>query len=61
MTELKPCPFCGGKALYAWYAENRVDPSTIDYLIYCERCDANGPIRESYEDAFAGWNRRVTE
>lgn len=58
MSELKPCPFCGGKADY-YIGGN-------GYL-QCTRCIATIPYEYglSYEDgkmqAIAKWNRRYQE
>lgn len=63
MTELKPCPFCGGKAklvlIDGW------DP----WLAYveCPHCDTRGPDVWQVDDkkfkatAVKKWNRRVKE
>ena len=52
MTELKPCPFCGGKA------EFRGGSSTTPY-IRCKEC--GGRTMSSYDSAklIAAWNRRA--
>lgn len=52
LTELKPYPFCGGKA------EFRDGSSTVPY-IRCKKC--GGRTMSSYNSAKlkAAWNRRV--
>jgi Lar family restriction alleviation protein len=61
MTELKPCPFCGGKATLR---------SDFGYKEGCQTawvrctCGADGPISDSCAgetetEAIAAWNRRV--
>ena len=65
MDELKPCPFCGGKAkLYATIT--RTYPNHCKHYCYCEKCYATG---ESFSDlendgssvfkAIEAWNRRA--
>ena len=56
-VELKPCPFCGGKALGptdAW-------PHTIT----CEQCGATvkgfGYDEDGMKEAIEKWNRRVVK
>lgn len=55
--KLKPCPFCGGKAI-----------ETRSSLIYCEGCDAQGPRPEYNTEkpqkrkrSRELWNRREGE
>ena len=56
-TELKPCPFCGGKAKYVY---------AMPYnAVKCKKCGAWGnTIIDSYEqqdgkaEAIKVWNRR---
>ena len=59
MTEpkLKPCPFCGGKAIMVfrgggdyWYDE---------YSAYCTKCGAETDNYEFADDVVKAWNRRV--
>lgn len=59
MNELKPCPFCDGKAsilVKDW--DNRAD----EYKIVCSLC---GVMQDTYTfekgKAIAAWNRRVGE
>ena len=57
MKELKPCPFCGGKAemLISEYEGSRKE-----YPAACAECD--GMVerwRETEEEAVEQWNRRV--
>lgn len=52
-AEVKPCPFCGGKA------------SAIEVLNYdatavrCNGCHAQSGNYDTREDAIAAWNRRA--
>ena len=53
MTELKPCPFCGGMAIEEisnYYPTNRV---------YCVDCKTTTIYKETIEKARELWNRRV--
>lgn len=63
--ELKPCPFCGGKAVYRKKSGDYGYTPDI-HLVECTRCDAE--IRATsldYKDlkdvVVDKWNRRVTE
>ena len=58
--ELKPCPFCGGKAQIV---SHRVLEDAKEAYVFCKSCGAHG---EHYEDAYApisdaiaAWNRRA--
>lgn len=49
-TELKPCPFCGGKAELSNYTH---------YWIGCKDCWVETKCYKSKEEAIEAWNRRV--
>ena len=52
MAELKPCPFCGGKA--------KVFDDAGSYVIWCESCP--GGVEDNYlteDEIVLAWNRRV--
>ena len=52
--ELKPCPFCGGRA------ELTAIPSvSIHYR--CKRCKASGPYHTAHKDHVEQWNTRATD
>ena len=55
MSELRPCPFCGGKRTVR--VERGGGPS---HWIYCTRCHTCGPYDYSQTElnAIAAWNRR---
>ena len=62
MPELKPCPFCGGKA------KMKNNDSTLNCAAFCEKCNVimkrnfkgNSRLREMLEELMAEeWNRRV--
>lgn len=58
MSELKPCPLCGGEA--ALVAEpGDTDGTGPLAFVYCQKCGA-GTEREEYDvDAIAAWNIRT--
>ena len=49
--DLKPCPFCGGKAEVVYIKDNQ--------YVRCSRCGAVGANTFNTEDVIAAWNRRV--
>ena len=61
MPELKPCPFCGGKA------KMKINPTTLNCNVTCDRCGVI--MKQNFKgnkriDALLGelmtdaWNRR---
>ena len=62
MDELKPCPFCGGKAeLYeseAYNLKTETKEKDIRWFVMCEQCTALtcGALKKK---AIETWNRRV--
>ena len=59
MTEkLKPCPFCGGRAVEDHW-EGFMDESF--YKIKCFKCEGQTKEYRKYEQAIEAWNRRVNE
>lgn len=71
MIELKPCPFCGGKAELDFahknfpYTDRDGEARTIGYFytVKCvdEICGCVIGIHEEPETAIEAWNRRVKE
>lgn len=63
MSELKPCPFCGGKAELS---DGMFDGKVTSYVM-CLRCAARGeffivsPRYASATRATEAWNRRAGE
>ena len=63
--ELKPCPFCGGKA--AIYATTTgTIPNNCKHYCYCTKCYSSGKSFEDRENdgssvfkAIEAWNRRA--
>jgi Lar family restriction alleviation protein len=53
--DLRPCPFCGGSAVYSCIAKRR-------WTVLCDTpCGALGPIASSKPKAIAAWNDRLFE
>lgn len=53
MSELLPCPFCGGEAT--------MDSSGKKYQVWCKRCSCihMGEFYNTEAEAIAAWNRRA--
>ena len=59
MAELKPCPFCGGRA----FVKSSIQPVGFAYRVYCgnEDCKVE-PQTHAYfykDQAIEAWNRRA--
>lgn len=54
MSELLPCPFCGGKA----YMQISQEMETFVYYIICPHCDSAGLKSFEKEKAIERWNTR---
>lgn len=50
--ELKPCPFCGGKAIL-------LDTVDGEYYVKCKKCGISTPAWVRAETSMNRWNRRV--
>jgi len=61
MSELKPCPFCGGeqaiKTRYIGYGSPGLG-SHDEYRVVCKECRASSDEYKSEAEAIAAWNRR---
>jgi Lar family restriction alleviation protein len=56
VSELKPCPFCGGEALMeSMDAENGLP----QYFVACRCCACEGPWEKSPAGASRLWNMRA--
>ena len=57
MSELKPCPFCGGAA--------KLEKMGWPHHVFCTECFAKvtgrGTDKEGEQDAIMRWNRRAND
>lgn len=53
MTELKPCPFCGGKAL-----RNHVG---VKHIAFCTKCNASTGQFIISKERDEAWNKRLDQ
>ncbi len=53
-TELKACPFCGGKATIEQLAGDK-------WIAECGNCCCKSQVQGAADDAAAAWNRRVSD
>lgn len=69
MSDLKPCPFCGGEAIVSHVEAHShtpalkmlipdIDDAEDTYWPECAGCGAQRPGRNTREDAIASWNTR---
>ena len=58
IEELKPCPFCGGKATIAIESEGHIGSY---YMAYCltSNCDCEIGWEDTAEESARKWNTRV--
>lgn len=66
MEELKPCPFCGGKAILRKYTDGRISSFTVRCenmcVVTCSRRDAKVRWRPTLKrEAVETWNRRAND
>lgn len=65
MEELKPCPFCGGKAEYYCEEHDWSDWGYIstakyyDAYVECEKCGARTELFDTKQEAIDAWNKRI--
>ena len=58
MDNLKPCPFCGGKAEII---KTHLFGKTVGYMAGCKNCWCELRIYTSKQNAVKAWNRRKGE
>ena len=60
MNELKPCPFCGGKAKGPYYYDpfDGYQGDCGTYIVDCSKCSVQ-IIERTKEKAIEVWNRRA--
>ena len=62
MSELKPCPFCGGRATvktrYIGYGSIGLGEHD-EYRVVCKECRASNDEYRRESEAIAAWNRRA--
>lgn len=58
MSELKPCPFCGGKAMIDYGFSSSLNASGVFAYVFCEQCRVSGSRHTSEEQAKKAWNTR---
>ena len=56
-TELKPCPFCGGKPFISARLPYFGETPTV--AVVCEKCNAASKHYVKEEKAIEAWNRRA--
>lgn len=57
MSELKPCPFCGGEAQVV----NRFGDIQHLFYVLCDDCAACGSLEKNEAEAADAWNTRHVE
>ena len=60
MAELKPCPFCGGRAFCRWTDEGMEKESYLFY-VECDNCYITTTYFYDKEKAIEAWNRRAED
>lgn len=62
MSELKPCPFCGGRATvktrYIGYGSIGLGEHD-EYRVVCKECRASNAEYRAEAESIAAWNRRA--
>lgn len=64
MTELKPCPFCGGEGIVERDYPPSETPANDHEWVECKVCGATGPwhrVSRTHQAIIRGWNRRLKE
>lgn len=63
MTDLKPCPLCGGRPIEVTNMWDSVVYPDVnpEYCVMCQSCDYEIRSDISMNDAEKEWNRRLKE
>ena len=64
MSELEPCPFCGGVAdeeCYVSYDEEGSPTTDPAHTVICTRCSAETDTFDTIDEAIDAWNRRARD
>lgn len=61
MSDLKPCPFCGGSNLYQFIYPFKRKPGLRGCYVKCNGCGACTGTHETIEEAKNAWNERNGE
>lgn len=62
MTELKPCPFCGGEAnIVKRKFKSGFYPSGGTYYVHCKNCFITTQPRRTQKYVIKIWNRRTND
>ena len=59
MTELRRCPFCGGKALVDSAVDYDDDIYSEIFVVECVDCGASSNGYDTEKEAIEHWNKRV--
>lgn len=61
--ELKPCPFCGGRAEMRITVKNRIEEQKRGkaHLVMCKVCRASSGSEFDEDKAVEKWNRRTDD
>jgi Lar family restriction alleviation protein len=61
-NELKPCPFCGGKAeMYKMTNCSNPEEDFEGYYVICSECAVQTPMECTTSAVIAAWNRRISD
>ena len=62
MSELKPCPFCGGEAILKHHATRELFRKQLQYsYVQCCTCNIRTEIVHTDAEAIIKWNRRAED
>lgn len=57
--KIKPCPFCGGHAIYLIDATSDDCAEYKDWAVHCTKCKARTDWYFTNKEAVEAWNKRV--